>query len=73
MCVYKLGTGGDGNLMPIRMNKMFFFLQTNINELNRSINKIMLQIYVNYVNWGGFMYKIVPGALNFWYRNVCTC
>ena len=38
-CKYKIDTGSDGNLMPIRMYKMLF-PHTNINELNKAINKI---------------------------------
>ena len=35
---YTIDTGSDGNQMPIRIYKMFF-VYTNINELNKSINK----------------------------------
>ena len=37
-CLNKLHTGSDGNLMPIRMYKVPF-LQTNIDEINKSRNK----------------------------------
>ena len=35
---YKIDTGNDGNLMPIKSYKMFFSC-TNVNELNKFINK----------------------------------
>ena len=37
MCKFKLDTGSDGNLVPIRMYKMF--LQANINDFNKSTNR----------------------------------
>ena len=38
MCELKLDTVGDGNLIPIRMDKMLF-LQNNNDESNKSIKK----------------------------------
>ena len=48
MCKFMLDTGNDSsNLMPIRMYKILF-LHTNINDLNKSINrKIVLHTYNN--------------------------
>ena len=47
MCKFKLDTGSDGNLMPVRMYKLLL-PQTNIDELNKSINKkIVLHTYSN--------------------------
>ena len=47
MCKYKLDTGNDGNLMPIRMSKILF-LQTNLEKLNKFTNKeIVLHVYNN--------------------------
>ena len=46
-CKYKIDTGSDGNLMPIRKYKLLF-PHTNLNELNTSINrKIVLHPYNN--------------------------
>ena len=52
---YKLGTGCDCNLIPIKMYRMLF-LQTNIDELNKSIERkkccmlTILHVYHNWVN-----------------------
>ena len=48
MFKFELGTGSDGNLVPIRMFRISF-TQININELNKFINekKIVLCTYNN--------------------------
>ena len=43
-CEHKIGIGSHGNLMLIRMYKMIF-PHTDINELHKSINKIVLCVY----------------------------
>ena len=47
MCEYKIGSGSDGNLMPINMFKVLF-LNTTIVDFNKSIDiKVVLHTYNN--------------------------